>query len=140
MSMLVRKAFMFQIYPKKEQQTPLAVQFGHARFMYTCVRYFPTTSCKYAKIIINPQERGGVYYRDTANLLTELKRTPDHQWLRSAQSRMGQDCVPPPFPWKDSSRIYPYRKTKSGCYYASFSRWKRRSRKPVIRSLRFARS
>jgi putative transposase len=33
-AMLVRKAYKLRLYPNKEQQTTLAVQFGHARFVY----------------------------------------------------------------------------------------------------------
>jgi putative transposase len=32
--MLVRKAYKYQLYPNQEQQEALAVQFGHARFVY----------------------------------------------------------------------------------------------------------
>jgi putative transposase len=32
--MLVKKAFKYRIYPNQEQRAQLAVQFGHARFVY----------------------------------------------------------------------------------------------------------
>ncbi|MBE9507764.1 MAG: helix-turn-helix domain-containing protein, partial [Chloroflexi bacterium] len=32
--MLIRKAFKYRIYPNRKQQAQLAVQFGHARFVY----------------------------------------------------------------------------------------------------------
>ena len=32
--MIVRKAFKYRIYPNKKQQAALAVQFGHARYIY----------------------------------------------------------------------------------------------------------
>jgi len=46
--MIVRKAFKYRIYPNREQQAALAVQFGHARYIYNWgvrpVRSKPTQS------------------------------------------------------------------------------------------------
>ena len=36
--MIVKKAFKFQIYPTPPQQQQLAIQFGHARFVYNHFR------------------------------------------------------------------------------------------------------
>jgi len=32
--MIVRKGFKYRIYPNREQQQKLAVQFGHTRYIY----------------------------------------------------------------------------------------------------------
>lgn len=34
---MLRKAFRYRLYPNKEQQAGLTVQFGHARFVYNWV-------------------------------------------------------------------------------------------------------
>lgn len=83
--MLVMKAFKFRLYPSKEQQKALAVQFGHARFVYN---YFLQERSEHY------QTTGeGLTYQDTTGLLTELKRSLDYEWLREADSQVLQQSL-----------------------------------------------
>ena len=83
--MLVRKAFRFRLYPNQEQQSSLAVQFGHARYVYN--HFLQVRQEHY-------QTTGkGLYYRDTANLLTKLKQCPDQEWLQDADSQVLQQTL-----------------------------------------------
>jgi putative transposase len=80
--MLVRKAYKYRLYPNRAQQNALAVQFGHARYVYN--HFLEVRQEHYAK-------RGeGMSYRDTAGILTELKRDPAHKWLKEADSQVLQ--------------------------------------------------
>ena len=90
--MLVHKAYKFRIYPNKEQQAALAVQFGHTRFVYN---YF------LALRIETYQKTGkGLSYTDTANLLPGMKRSPEYEWLKEADSQVMQQTL------KDLDRAY----------------------------------
>jgi len=64
--MLVKKAFKYRIHPNKEQQAHLAVQFGHARFVYN---HFLTVRRDYYRT-----HGKGLYYNATAGMLTALKK------------------------------------------------------------------
>jgi len=80
--MLVKKAFKFRIYPNKEQQHQLAIQFGHARFVYNRYRAWREQSYK---------ETGkGLTYHQTAVALTKLKKNPEFEWLKEADSQVLQ--------------------------------------------------
>jgi putative transposase len=90
--MLVRKAYKYRLYPNKAQQELLAVQFGHTRFVYNYM--LGLRKDRY-------QETGeGLSYQDTTALLTELKRDPEHKWLREADSQVLQQSL------KDLDRAY----------------------------------
>ena len=70
LDMLERKAYKFRIYPNKAQQAALAVQFGHARFVYN--RFLFVRQGHY-------QQTGkGLDYRHTAGMLTEMKRNREY--------------------------------------------------------------
>lgn len=88
--MVIQKAFKFRIYPNQEQQAALAVQFGHARFVYNMAltarksHYF---------------EHGkGLNYNDTAYMLTIIKQFVP--WLKEADSQVLQQSL------KDLDRAY----------------------------------
>ena len=80
--MLVKKAFKFRIYPNKEQQRKLAIQFGHARFVYNRYRAWREQSYK--------ETDKGLSYHQTAVALTELKKAPEFDWLKEADSQVLQ--------------------------------------------------
>src|SRR3990172_4679577 len=89
--MLIRKAFRFRIYPNQAQQSALAIQFGHTRFVYNHYRtvregfYLDTgTSLTYADC--------------TTDLADVLKA--DHPWLKEADSQAMQQAI------KDLDRAY----------------------------------
>jgi len=63
--MIIKKAFKYRIYPNKEQQHNLAIQFGHTRFVYNRYRVWREQSYK---------ETGkGLTYNQTAVALTALQ-------------------------------------------------------------------
>jgi len=80
--MIVKKAFKYRIYPNKEQQHKLAIQFGHTRFVYNRYRAWREQSY---------QETGkGLSYNQTAVDLTGLKKEPEFEWLKEADSQVLQ--------------------------------------------------
>ena len=80
--MRVQKGFKYQIYPTAEQKQRLAIQFGHARFVYN---YFLTARRDHYQ-----QTGKGLSYTKTAALLVELKRHPAYTWLNEAYSQVLQ--------------------------------------------------
>ena len=77
--MLIRKAFRYRLYPNTEQQKKLAVQFGHARFVWNWGLHLRKTTY---------QETGkGIPYHQLAGKLVELKGTPEAEWLKEANSQ-----------------------------------------------------
>ena len=82
---MFRKAFRYRLYPNKEQQAGLAVQFGHARFVYNWA--LATRNAHY-------REHGtGIGYYALKRMTTDLKRQPDHVWLKEADSQVLQAKV-----------------------------------------------
>lgn len=83
--MRVKKAFRYRIYPTAEQERHLAVQFGHARFVYNYYR---------AKRDALYQETGqGMSCYDTIKDLTQLKRHPAFAFLQEADSQVLQQSL-----------------------------------------------
>lgn len=83
--MTIRSGFKFRIYPNREQQQQLAVQFGHCRFVYN--RYRAMRESTY-------QETGqGLSYQDCARDLTRLKKEPEYAWLKEADSQALQQSL-----------------------------------------------
>ncbi len=77
--MLIRKSFHYRLYPNVEQQKKLAVQFGHARFVWNWGLNLRMTTY---------QETGkGISYNDLAGKLVELKNAPEAEWLKEADSQ-----------------------------------------------------
>ena len=82
---MFRKAFRYRLYPNKEQQAGLAVQFGHARFVYNWA--LATRNAHY-------REHGtDLGYYPLKRMMTELKRSPDYEWLKEADSQVLQAKV-----------------------------------------------
>lgn len=88
--MLIRKAFKYRIYPNQTEQSTLAIQFGHARFVYNMAL---------AQRKVYYEEHGqGLNYNDTAYMLTIIK--PFIPWLNIADSQVLQQSL------KDLDRAY----------------------------------
>lgn len=80
--MALRKAFRYRIYPSPEQMQALAVQFGHARFVYNWG--LATRQAHY-------RDKGdGISYYTLKRMMTELKRCPEYSWLKDADSQVLQ--------------------------------------------------
>jgi len=77
--MIVRKAFKYRIYPNREQQQKLAVQFGHARYIYNWG-------------LAQSQDRYPGYNR-LAKQLPILKECEDTSWLKEAHSQVLQQAL-----------------------------------------------
>ena len=90
--MKINVAYKFRIYPNKAQQAALAVQFGHARFVYN--RFLFVRQKRY-------QQTGkGLDYRQTAGMLTKMKREMEYGWLGEGDSQVLQQAL------KDLDRAY----------------------------------
>ena len=77
--MIVRKGFKYRIYPNQEQQRKLAVQFGHARYIYN--RGLGQSQEKYPG------------YNHLAKQLPILKKTSETTWLKEAHSQVLQQSL-----------------------------------------------
>ena len=113
--MLVRKGCKYRIYPNNAQQEALALQFGHTRFVYN---YFLAL-----RIETYQQTGKGLNYAATANLLPDLKRDPQYEWLQEADSQVLQQAL------KDLDRAYQNFFEKR----ARFPRFKRKHSRQSIR-------
>ena len=91
-TMLAKKAFKYRIYPNQKQQHSLAVQFGHARFVYNWGLALRKTHYR--------QTGQGLSYFDCNVRLTELKRQAEYIWLGEADSQVLQQKL------KDLDRAY----------------------------------
>lgn len=76
--MEIKRAYRFRFNPTPEQEQILAQTFGCARFAYNHMLRLRTDAW------FNDQKRVG--YHDTSALLTELKKTPEHAWLKEVSS------------------------------------------------------
>ncbi len=83
--MIIRKAYKYRIYPNKAQRESLAVQFGHARFVYN---YFLAERQR-----VYEETGKGVGYNQTANALTKLKKEEEFEWLRGADAQVLQQSL-----------------------------------------------
>ncbi|KAA3643795.1 MAG: transposase [Chloroflexi bacterium] len=78
----IRKAYKFRLYPNATQQQALAVEFGHARFVYN--HFLAVRREHYT------QTKAGLSYADTTGRLAILKHHPAHLWLQEADSQVLQ--------------------------------------------------
>lgn len=83
--MIVQKAFKFRLYPTEEQQAALAIQFGHARFVYN--RYLDMRKT----VFLDTGE--SLSYYTCANDLTVIKQWPEFEWLKDADSQVLQQSL-----------------------------------------------
>jgi len=80
--MIVRKAFRYRLYPNAEQEQALAVQFGHARFVWNW-------ALALRKSVYNETGKGINYY-ELKRRATALRYQPETEWLREADSQVLQ--------------------------------------------------
>lgn len=79
----VRKAYKYRIYPTKQQEDVLAIQFGHARFVFNAA--LAASSAAY-------KETGkGINYYDTTWMLKFWKQ--NLVWLKDADSQVLQQSL-----------------------------------------------
>lgn len=83
--MKINAGFKYRIYPNQVQQQALAVQFGHSRFVYNL--YLAVRRDYYAATGKNSS------YNTCANDLTQLKKEPEHSWLKEADSQVLQQSL-----------------------------------------------
>lgn len=83
--MQIQKAFKFRLYPTEDQQSELAKQFGHARFVYN--RYLDIRKTVFLETSTS------LNYNDCANDLTILKSHDDFPWLKEADSQVLQQAL-----------------------------------------------
>jgi putative transposase len=79
---VIHKAFRYRIYPTSDHQIALAVEFGHARFVYN---YFLALRQAHYQ-----QTGEGLSYKACSKRLKALKRDGEHDWLRDADSQVLQ--------------------------------------------------
>jgi putative transposase len=94
--MIVRKGFKYRIYPNREQQRRLAVQFGHARYIYNWG-------------LAQSQDKYPGYSR-LAKQLPILKASEETAWLKEAHSQVLQQSL------KDLDRAFQNFFDKRGGY------------------------
>ncbi len=100
--MEILKAFKYRIYPTEEQKAQLAIQFGHARFVYN--RFVDTRKTTFLGT------GKGVSFYDFKRQVTALKQQPDFVWLKEADSQVLQASL------EDADRAYQnfFRNHKNG--------------------------
>jgi len=83
--MLVRRTYKFRLYPNREQRTLLEKHFGCCRFVYN----------HFLRVRTSHAEATGenLPYSQMAKLLTELKRSEDHTWLREINAQSLQQAL-----------------------------------------------
>ena len=80
--MIVRKAFRYRLYPTAEQEQALAVQIGHARFIWNWALALRKATYK---------ETGkGIGYYELKRRATALKYQAGTEWLQEADSQVLQ--------------------------------------------------
>lgn len=81
----IRKAYRFRIYPDREQQAALAIQFGHARFVYN--HFLTVKKDAFFQHGLNLSKS------DLIKMLPALKESPETEWLKQADSQVLQMAV-----------------------------------------------
>ena len=117
---VVHKAFKFRIYPSAGQEKLLSVQFGHARFVYN---YFLAARNAYY-LEHKADEKKILSYKETSKLLTALKKTDDHVWLKEADSQVLQSAL------KNLDRAF-------ANFYAGRAKYPRFKKKSKVQSCHF---
>jgi len=87
---LIKKSFRYRIYPNEEQKRALAIQFGHSRFVFN---FFLGKRIEFYQEHKNDPEKKGLNYYDTANMLVDLKKDPEHEWLKECDSQVLQQSL-----------------------------------------------
>jgi len=82
---LVRQAFRYRLSPNREQQAALAVQFGHARYVWNYALALRRDAYR--------ERKESIPFYDLKRRITALKVDADHTWLRAADSQVLQAKV-----------------------------------------------
>lgn len=82
---MANKAYRFRLYPNSEQKAFLAKCFGCSRFVYN--HFLRLTTDTYA------ESKKHLRYKDTAGLLTLLKKEEDKSWLSEVNSQSLQQTL-----------------------------------------------
>jgi len=88
--MIIRKAFKYRVYPNAQQEKGLAIQFGHARYVYN---HFLAVRQDHYKAHKDDEGKKGLTYAETNKLLTALKHTQECAWLQEADSQALQESL-----------------------------------------------
>lgn len=107
------KAFKYRLFPTIQQQSDLAIQFGHARYVYNYALDIRKSHYK--------DTGKGLFYSDTAKMLPRMK--DDILWLKQADSQVLQQKL------KDLDRAY----VNFFQHRAGYPRFKKRHDKQSIR-------
>lgn len=83
--MIVQKAFKFRLYPTEDQKAGLAVQFGHARFVYN--RYLDVRKTVFL------DTGTSLNYAACCADLASIKQDPEFGWLKEADSQVLQQSL-----------------------------------------------
>ena len=83
--MTILKAFKFRLYPTEEQQAALAIQFGHARWVYNAALDLRKEMFFQNDLSLN--------YADCAWFLAQAKDDPNLAWLQDADSQVLQQAL-----------------------------------------------
>jgi putative transposase len=97
MNMLIQKAYRYRLYPNSTQQNQLAVNFGHARFVYN---FFLAQRIQFYEENRGSEPKKGLNDYDNANELSAMKRSAELEWLKDAHSQVLQQSL------KDLDRAY----------------------------------
>jgi putative transposase len=83
--MKINYTYKYRIYPTEEQQESLAKQFGAKRFVYN----------HFLNLRINTYALTGrgLSYNTLANILTDMKKEKEYEWLREADSQVLQQAL-----------------------------------------------
>lgn len=83
--MLVRQAFRYRLSPNGEQRAALAVQFGHARYVWNHALALRQDAYR--------ERQESIPFYDLKRRITALKGDEEHAWLREADSQALQSKV-----------------------------------------------
>jgi len=113
--MLIRQAFRYRLSPNREQQAALAVQFGHARYVWNHALALRQDTYR--------ERQETIPYYNLKRRITALKAETNHAWLKDADSQVLQAKV------EDLERAYRTFFEKRG----GFPRFKRKDGPQSIR-------
>ncbi|MEM1008330.1 MAG: transposase, partial [Myxococcota bacterium] len=90
--MILRKAYRFRLFPDAEQCAALAIQFGHARFVYNWALH--------ERQAYYQEHKKTLGYYPLKRLLTQLKKQASTLFLKQADSQVLQAKI------KDLNQAY----------------------------------
>lgn len=87
--MVINKAYSFRLYPNETQKALLARHFGSCRFVYNA--FLRARIDFYAAN--KGTEKQGLTYTDTSQMMTDMKRQPEREWLKDVNSQSLQQSL-----------------------------------------------